>query len=79
MTLQKSCASKHILRRSSPTPPPLQKPHHHPKRSRFNLFNGSFSPILRSRLESFLSPCTWAVSRLVVAGRWQWKRRQRGK
>ncbi|KAJ6983198.1 hypothetical protein NC653_026111 [Populus alba x Populus x berolinensis] len=45
-----------MLRRSSPTPPPLQKPHHHPKRSPFNPFYGSFSPILRSPLESFLEP-----------------------
>jgi hypothetical protein len=56
MTLQKSCASKHMLRRSSPTPPPLQKPHHPPKRYPFNPFHGSLSPILRSRHESFLEP-----------------------
>ncbi|KAF9674775.1 hypothetical protein SADUNF_Sadunf10G0162000 [Salix dunnii] len=54
MTVQKSCASKHMLRRSSPAPLLVQNPHHSPKTSPLNPFHGSLSPTSVSRLEPLL-------------------------
>lgn len=49
MTMQKSCTSKYMLRRSSPAPwLHLQNPHHHhPNKSPFNPLHGCISPGFR--------------------------------